>query len=286
MAPPRVALVTCGSHPELTEDDRPLLAELWSLGVEAAPAVWDDASADWKSFDAAVLRSPWDYHLSPAAFLAWLSRLEALGVPLWNPPGVVRANADKRYLKELEAAGVPVAPTAWVARGGKADLDALLSARGWTDAVVKPAVSAGAFRTSRVKPGEEGRRALEEVLAHSDAMVQPFLPEIAAEGEWSFVFLDGRFSHAVLKTVRAGDFRVQEEHGGRVRRAEPPPGLLVQARDALLACPGPTLYARIDGVRRDGSLLLVEAELTEPSLYLSLCPGAAGLFARLIKDRL
>lgn len=287
MAPPRAALVTCGSFPELTDDDRPLLAELWNLGVEASPAVWDDASVDWKGFDAAVIRSAWDYHLSPAAFHAWLSRLEALGVPLWNPASVVRANSDKSYLKELAAAGVPVVSTVWVARGGAADLDALLAARGWTDAVVKPAVSAGAFRTSRVKPGHEGgRRALEEVLAHSDAMVQPFLPEIAAEGEWSFVFLGGKFSHAALKTVRAGDFRVQEEHGGRARRAEPPSGLLIQARDALSACPGPTLYARIDGVSRAGSLLVVEAELTEPSLYLSLCPGAARRFAGLIKDRL
>lgn len=285
MPPPRVALVTCGTLPELTDDDRPLLAELWALGVEARPAVWDDAAVDWRSFDAAVLRSVWDYHLSPAAFHAWLSRLEALGVPLWNPAAVVRANADKAYLKELEAAGVSVVPTAWVDR--RIRLDDLLAERGWSDAVVKPVVSAGAFRTTRVALGHEGgQRALDEVLAHSGAMVQPFLPEIAAEGEWSFVFLGGKFSHAALKTPRAGDFRVQEDHGGRVRRAEPPPGLLIQARDALSACPGSTLYARVDGVRRGGSLLVVEAELTEPSLYLSLAPGAARRFAGLIKDAL
>lgn len=285
MSAQRVALITCGALRELTDDDRPLLAELWSLGVEAAPAVWDDASVDWKRFDAAVLRSAWDYHLSPAAFFAWLARVEALGLPLWNPPAVVRANADKSYLAELGAAGVVVAPTVRVERGGDASLPAILSGRGWTDAVVKPAVSAGAYRTTRVKAAG-GQAALDEVLAHSAALVQPYLPEIASEGEWSFVFLGGEFSHAVLKTPRHGDFRVQEEHGGRARAAVPPPGLLIQARDAVIAAPGPWLYARVDGVRRGAELIVLEVELIEPSLYLSLAPGAAKAFARAIKARL
>jgi len=287
MSPSRVALVTCGSLRELTDDDRPLLTELWTLGLEAEPAVWDDPSVDWRRYDAAVIRSAWDYHLSPAAFLAWLSRLEALGVAVWNPPAVLRANLDKSYLKELEAAGVGVVPTAWVDRGAGADLDEILAARGWDEAVVKPSVSAGAFRTSRVARGRpEGQAALEHVLAHSDAMIQPFLPEIASEGEWSFVFIGGEYSHAVLKTPRAGDFRVQQEHGGRTERREPPPGLLIQARDAAIAGPGPWLYGRVDGVRRGGDLLVVELELIEPFLFLSYAPGAAKSFAAAIKARL
>lgn len=283
----RVALVTCVAIRELTDDDRPLLVELWNLGIKAEPAVWDDPSVDWGSFDAAVIRSTWDYHLSPAAFSAWLARLEALGTKLWNPAPVVRANADKSYLKELAAAGVSVVPTAWVPSGAPARLDELLGSRGWTDAVVKPAISAGAFRTRRVRLGEPGGQdALDDARAHCDAMVQPFLPEIAAEGEWSFIFLGGEFSHAVLKTPRAGDFRVQEEHGGRTARREPPPGLLVQARDALLAASRPCLYARVDGVRRGSELIVIEVELIEPSLYLSLDPAAARRFAELIKEKI
>ncbi|MBI2384419.1 MAG: hypothetical protein HYV14_00240 [Elusimicrobia bacterium] len=286
MSPQRVALVTCGSIRELNDDDRPLLTELWSLGIEAEPAVWDDPSVDWKRYDAAVIRSAWDYHLTPAAFFSWLSRLESLGVAVWNPAPVIRANADKSYLKELEAAGVPVVPTAWVERGAGTRLDEVLEARGWDDAVVKPAVSAGAFRTSRVRRGSpDGQAALDHVLSHSAAMVQPFLPEIAEEGEWSFVFIGGAYSHAVLKTPRAGDFRVQEEHGGRTARREPPPGLLIQARDAAIAGPRPWLYARVDGVRRGGDLLVVELELIEPFLFLSYAPGAARKLAEAIKAR-
>ena len=130
MSSHRVALVTCGSLRELNDDDRPLLLELWNLGIAAEPAVWDDPSAAWGSYDAAVIRSAWDYHLTPAAFLAWLERLEALGVAIWNPAAVVRANADKSYLKELEAAGVGVVPTAWVKPGGGKNLDEILAARG------------------------------------------------------------------------------------------------------------------------------------------------------------
>lgn len=287
MSSSRVALVTCGSIPELNDDDRPLLSELWSLGIEAEPAVWDDPAVDWQRYDAAVIRSAWDYHLTPAAFLAWLARLEALGLPVWNPPAVVRANLDKAYLKELAAAGVTVAPTAWVEKGSRADLDELLAARGWDDAVVKPSVSASAYRTSRVRRGREGGQAsLDDVLAHSDAMIQPFLPEIESEGEWSFIFLGGEFSHAVLKSPRAGDFRVQQEHGGRAERREPPPGLLIQARDAAVAGPRPWLYARVDGVRRGGELLVIELELIEPLLFLSYAPGAAKRFAAAIKARL
>lgn len=287
MSPPRVALVTCGSIPELNDDDRPLLSALWRLGVEAEPAIWDDPAVGWESYDAAVIRSAWDYHLSPAAFLAWLARLEALGLPVWNPAPVVRANLDKAYLKELAAAGVAVTPTAWVAKGSRTDLDALLAARGWDDAVVKPSVSASAFRTSRIRRGREGgQAALDEVLAHADALVQPFLPEIESEGEWSFIFLGGEFSHAVLKSPRAGDFRVQQEHGGRAERREPPPGLLIQARDAAIAGPRPCLYARVDGVRRGGELLVIELELIEPFLFLSYAPGAAEKLAAAIKARL
>jgi glutathione synthase/RimK-type ligase-like ATP-grasp enzyme len=283
----RVALATYSALSELSDDDRLLLAELWTLGVEAEPAVWDDASVDWKRYDAVVIRSTWDYHLSPASFFAWLARLEALGVALWNPAPVVRANADKSYLKELEARGVSVVPTLWIEKGRPVKLDELLEARGWNDAVVKPVISGGAYRTSRVKRGDPaGQAALDDVLAHSNAMVQPFLAEIAAEGEWSFIFLGGEFSHAVLKTVRAGDFRVQEQHGGRTERREPPPALLAQAREAAIAGPAPWLYARVDGIRRGNELIVIELELIEPFLYLSHSPVAARTLAEAVKARL
>ena len=287
MSPPRLALVTCDSQRELTEDDRPLLGELWQRGIKAEPAVWDDPRVDWRVYNAVLIRSAWDYHLKIASFRAWLSRLDTLGVESWNPTEVVRANIDKSYLKKLETAGVSVVPTLWVPQGAGVNLENALAERGWAQAVVKPAVSAGAYRTAKVRRGDAGAQAvLDEVLVHSDAMVQPYMAEIAAEGEWSFVFLGGEFSHAVLKTPREGDFRVQVEHGGRAVGRPAPSELLTQAREAAIVAPGPWVYARVDGVRRGGELVVIEVELIEPVLYLSFAPSAAGQLAAAIADRL
>ena len=281
-----VALATCAEHPELPAGERSLLAALRALGMDAEPAVWDSPDVDWASFEGVVLRAAWDYHVKADAFRAWLGRMEAAGVPLWNPAPVVRGNMAKSYLRSLEAAGVTVVPTAWIERGDARSLDETLAGRGWTQAVVKPVVSASAFRTRRVVRGEPGgQEALEEVLAHSDAMVQPYLPEIAAEGEWSFIFLDGSFSHAVLKTPAPGDFRVQSEHGGAAERREPPPELLAQAAAAAALGAKGLLYARVDGVRRGRDLLLIELELIEPYLFLDEAPGAAARLAGSIAAR-
>lgn len=286
-SPRRVFLVTYSQAPGLSDDDRPLLDALWRRGVKGEPAVWDDPKVDWKAADLVVLRSTWDYFLKPAEFAAWVARLEAAGVPLANPAAVVRANWDKSYLKDLEAKGVSTVPTEWVAKGERRDLGALLASRGWTSAVVKPVVSGAAFLTKRVAAGEPGaQEALDEAAAHSGAMVQPYLAEIAAEGEWSFVFLGAAFSHAVLKSPARGDFRVQEAHGGKTKAVEAPAALLAQARAALDASPGPTLYARVDGVRRGGELCVVEVELIEPFLYLAHAPGSLERLADAVTARL
>ena len=229
--------------------ERSVLDELRRLGVDAEPAVWDSPDVDWGAFEGVVLRAVWDYHRKADAFRAWLARREAEGAALWNPAPVVRGNMVKSYLRALAGAGVPVVETEWVARGDARSLDEILAERGWDRAVVKPVVSASAFLTRRVARGEAGAdAALAEVLAHSDAMVQPYLPEIEDEGEWSFVFLDGEFSHAVVKTPARGDFRVQAEHGGAAARREPPPELRAQAertaisRMVVFMAPNPTFY--------------------------------------------
>jgi hypothetical protein len=276
----RVGLVTYRGAPALTDDDRLVAAELERRGVRAEPVVWDDTAVAWSGFDRLVLRSCWDYHLRLAEFLVWVEAREAERTPLWNPPGVVRWNAHKSYLRQLEQAGVPVLPTAWLPGGTDVDLSRLLAERAWTDAVVKPAVSASAYgtwRTSASRAREDQGR-LDELLGRGDALVQPFAPEVAEPGEWSLVFFAGGYSHAVLKTPAAGDFRVQSELGGRQQALEPAAALVSQARAVLDRVDGPWLYARVDGVARDGVLVLLELEMIEPHLFLAEHPLApAGL---------
>lgn len=276
----RVALVTCRKVPTLTDDDRLLPPALAARGAEAEAVSWDDPAVAWTRFDRLVLRSVWDYHLRPDTFDTWLAARGRDGVTMWNPAALVRWNAHKSYLSALARRGVATVETAWLARGSAGALGALMDARGWADVVVKPAVSASAYRTLRVaRTDADARQAdLDDILVEGDALVQPFAPEIAA-GEWSILFFGGAYSHAVRKRPAPEDFRVQEELGGRAETEEPDAGIVAQAAAALAAAPGRTAYARVDGIVRDGVLVLMELELIEPVLYLARHPEAAGRLA-------
>jgi hypothetical protein len=280
----RIAFVTHAGLPGLSKDDLLAVEELRRRGATVEPAVWDDPGVRWPLYDRVVLRSCWDYHLRPGEFLDWLDRMEREEIPLWNPAPVVRGNVDKAYLAGLAAAGIPVVPTAFLERGEAVDLGALLDERGWTDVVVKPSVSASAFHTLRLGRGEEAaaRAELEEMTAASRVLIQPFLPEVQTQGEWSLMFLLGEYSHAVLKRPGAGDFRVQAELGGSATPERPAAALIEQARAVVETIPGPWLYARVDGVEIGGTFTLMELELIEPSLFLATDPRAPARFAEAI----
>jgi len=285
----RIALATSAKLPTLNDDDRLLIPALAELGLGAVPAVWDSPDVCWEEFQGVLVRSCWDYHHRLEEFLAWVSRLERAGVRVWNPPAVLRWNGHKSYLRDLAARGVSIVPTRWLERGGQADLARLLRDARWRDAVVKPAVSAsahGTWRTSGETAAVDQRR-LDEQLRAGDVMVQPFMPEVVEPGEWSIVFLGGRVSHAVLKRpgAGAGDYRVQWEFGGSAAAMAPPDTLLADAEAVMAAVPGDLVYARVDGVERDGRLILMELELIEPHLFLAWDAGASGRLAAALGAR-
>ena len=281
----RVAFVTYAELPLLYDDDRLAAEALRSRGVEVEAVLWDSAEVRWEEFDAIVLRSCWEYHLRTREFLDWVASMESRAVPLWNPPGVVRANADKHYLKRLAAEGVRVAPTVWLEPGDDFDLASILERQGWSHAVVKPAVSMSAYRTWVTTPSRAARdeREVREMLARSGVLVQRFVPEVRTRGEWSFVFFMHEYSHAVLKMPKAGDFRVQRDFGGWWADSSPPRALVEQARQIVESVEGPLLYARVDGVETDAGLTLMELELIDPVLFLGRDAGAAGRFADAIE---
>lgn len=276
-----MALVTCSRIPDLTADDRLLAAALRARGAEASAVVWDAKGVGWPSFDRVVLRSVWDYHLRLPEFADWLDARTGDGSALVNAGPLVRWNLHKSYLDDLAAAGCAVIETVRVPRGRRTSLAALLRERGWPEAVVKPAVSASAYRTFRVaQPGAEAYEAeLTAILREGDALVQPLAPEILSAGEWSIVFVAGAFSHAVLKRGAAGEFRVQEELGGRATPGDPGAGVKAQAARILAAAPGRAAFARVDGIVREGGFVLMELELIEPVLYLGTDPRAAARLA-------
>jgi len=282
----RIALATSSKYSKLTDDDRLLIAPLAKLGIQAEAAVWDDAHTEWSPYAAVVLRSCWDYHLKPESFLRWISRLEAEGVSVFNSAPLVRWNADKVYLRALEAKGIHVVPTFW-ADDPRHNAQTPISLKdklrelGWQNAVIKPRVSATAHRTLLVSVADA-----EDAQSHFDdlrpgVMVQKFMKDVASEGEWSLIFFACQFSHAVLKKPRSGDFRVQNDFGGTSQVGEPPPNVLAAATRAVRAVDA-TVYARVDGVVEDGQFHLMELELIEPALFLADHPEAASRFAEAI----
>ena len=287
MSRARIAIATCADHSQLVPDDRPLLAALELRGIEAVPAVWDDGELKWERFDGCLIRSTWDYHEKHEAFLAW-ARGVTEQVPLFNSHELVAWNFEKGYLRELAAAGVPTIPTRWLERGDHHQLEALLTAEGWEEAVLKPAIDLGARNLRRVRVGDATDQvALEELLASHDVMVQPFLPSIEAEGELSLVYIGGRFSHAVRKLPRDGDFRVQPSWGGNVQAADAAPAEIAIGKLALARLPAQPLYARVDLVRGPaGESFLIELELIEPLLFFDQHPPAIEFMADAVTAQL
>jgi len=284
----RVALVTCEAFADLYEDDRLLVAAPAETGIPSVPAVWSDASIDWDSFDALIIRSPWDYFERAAEFRLWLDARIAGPVLLCNAPEILDWNFDKRYLQDLARAGVAIVPTICVAKNDTADIAALARARGWNEIVVKPAIGGSAYRTYRFHVEELHRYAADiaETLEDRGLLVQPFLTEIQSEGELSLLFFDGVFSHAVCKRPKTGDYRVQFQFGGTDESVRVSDELIAQARVCIAHAPALPVYARVDGVVKEGTFLLMELEIFEPLMFLSHHPEAPARFARAIEKRL
>jgi len=277
-ARPRVALATAATWPDLDHDGPALLAALDRVGVDAAPAVWDDPAVDWSAYDLAVVRSTWDYVPRCAEFLAWAASVPRLA----NPADVLAWNTDKRYLDELAAAGVPVVPTTFVAPGEALHVPPY-------EHVVKPTVSASAGHTVRFAAGEDSTAHATALLeAGRTVMVQPYQAAIDVAGETSLCCFRGGFSHALRKApvLVPG---LADPNAVAVTPTQATPAQLAVAQAALAAVPfpGPMLYARVDLVPgADGSPVLMELELAEPGLYLDRSAGAADRFAAAVRSSL
>lgn len=249
------------------------------FSVEARP--WNDAG-DLAGFDLVMPLVAWGYHQDPERWHALLDRMERDRLPVLNPVPLLRWNSDKRYLAELGAKGIATIPTRLVEQ---LDADALADARSefGDDVVIKPPVSAAADGTYLLRSGE----GLPETARGRAMMVQPFLRSVSEEGEYSILLFGGRFSHAIVKRPKAGDYRVQPHLGGTEVRCEAPAGSIELARAALAAAPAEAVYARVDMVRNnEGELAIIELELIEPSLWLQHADDGGQSFVDAIKTAL
>jgi glutathione synthase/RimK-type ligase-like ATP-grasp enzyme len=283
-APYTIAFVTCAELLDLDPDDQHAVAALADRGVAVQAVAWDDPLADWSSYDLVVLRSPWDYTERHEQFTAWALTVQHLV----NPATVVEWNIDKRYLAELAAAGIPVTPTTFVAPS-----DSWQPPAGDGEYVIKPSVSAGSRDTGRYGPASAA-----EAVAHMRrlqrdgrlVMVQPYLSAVDSHGETALLYFDGVFSHA----IRKGPLLDGPDSGleGLYKQEDITPRTATAAElavgDAVVkTLPAGLLYARVDLIPdRDGNPLLLELELTEPSLFFGYAENAASRYADAILTRL
>ncbi|MBM4777357.1 MAG: hypothetical protein GQE15_06600 [Archangiaceae bacterium] len=283
----RLGFFTASFLNGLYVDDQAAAVELERRGCSVTPLVWNEPF-DPRSFDALVMRNPWDWYKHRPAFRAFLHGLHEVGTPVFNPPAMLERYADKTYFRHLDALGVPTVPTEFFTPARLDEVPAVLSRRGWSRAVLKPSFTANAYGAQRFE-ATTVEAVVAEAKQHpvdSEWMLQPYVDGIERDGEWSLVFFSGRFSHAVRKQPKAGDYRVQPDHGGQSLLSEPPSLVVEAATRIVLTAVPEALYARVDGVTFDGAFRVMELEVVEPELFFRLHPLAAARFADALLEKL
>ncbi len=268
--------------PDYFEDPAPHCQALEAaFGFVPEYRAWTDPG-DLRAFDLVLPLIAWGYQKEPAKWYALLAALETAHVKIANPVSILRWNSDKAYLIKLADKGVAVVPTLMAQQ---LDSEALAMAAehfGTANLIIKPPISGGAFGTYRMNQGDP----IPADVAGSRMMIQPFMPAIATEGEYSLFYFDGEYSHAILKRPAAGDFRVQDYLGGTEAAAIPPDDAVTLAEAALNAAPAKCLYARVDMLRdANGVMRLMELELIEPSLFLQYAGDKGAMFARAVQKK-
>lgn len=270
----KIGLLTCQNWAGAYEGEVSLAAEI-DKKFEVDVLVWNDPSVNWANYDCLIFRTIWDYFEFPKEFAAWLNVLENLNIKTLNPLSIIKRNQHKFYLRDLEQQGVDIIPTVFIAKNTGLDLS-FLKENNWERAVIKPAVSAGSYLTKLFSQNEiaETEAEYKSIAQERDLLVQPFMPEIQEMGEISLLFFQGHFSHSVLKKPVNDDFRVQSQFGGQYQIYLPDESVIKTAENIIKTFGGELLYARVDGILKDGKFLLMELELIEPDLYFSYAPDA------------
>lgn len=275
----KIALLSCDSLEGFVCYDDMLIDPFRKAGYDAEAVSWR-ANVDWSAFESVIVRSTWDYQDDPDAFLKVLKSIEDSGTRLENSLQLMMWNLDKRYLNDLRERGVNIIPCVFGRDYCRQTANKIFADYNCEEIIIKPTVSANSddtFRLTKEKLSQiEGE--LEKLFTGRFHMYQPFVPSVVEKGEYSLFYFNGEFSHAILKTPKAGDFRVQEEHGGHLQSVEIGEGLEQSGRRVIEAVSPAPLYARVDLVEYLGEFALMEIELIEPSLYFNLDERAATRF--------
>ena len=272
----------------ILDDDTHLASSLLKYEINTIRIDWADPSFDLKSVDAAVFRTTWDYFEKIDSFLVWLEKT-ASTVPLFNTFELIKWNLDKHYLLDLGKRGVNVPHTLVKEINETVSLSNFLKNANCEVGIVKPTISGAAWNTYRFSKTnlEEVENKTNALLKERAMMIQPFQKSVTVNGELSLMLFGGRYTHAVKKVPKPGDFRVQDDHGGKVFLHEATKEEIQFAEKAVYACSTLPVYARVDIVRDNfGNLSLMELELIEPELFFRFYPKSAEVFAEELAKRI
>lgn len=267
-------------------EDQLIIEALEAKGLKVHRTNWDNPDFDWSSTEYVLFRAIWDYFDRFPEFSKWLKETSKK-TKMINPSEQIVWNMDKHYLKNLEDNGVNIVKTDFVEIGDNRSLKQTIADTGWEHVILKPAVSGGARHTYKIKPGESDQHeAIFKILIKEEAMLlQPFQKNIMEKGEVSFMVFGGEYSHAVLKKAKAGDFRVQDDHGGTVHDYEASPEEIVFVQNVMAQCNTIPVYGRVDVTwDNDDKLALVELEIIEPELWFRESVHAAKMLANAVVD--
>lgn len=281
----KIAYISCVNLPEPDFDEQPLVQALIEAGHSCDVVAWDDPELDLTPYDAVLVRATWNYAQNLDAFRAWVANTSKQ-TTLINPAGTIEWNLHKGYLRELEAAGIPIIPTMFYDRATTASISDVCSSRGWECIVIKPTVSAGSWGTRAFDLGSgeaaEAQSFFDEMITQRDMMIQQYIPGVDTVGETSLIVIDGQLTHAIEKRPRFHD--QDEEVYLRDSISDEMRDIAIRVIEAANR---DHLYARVDVFPdEDGSLMLSELEMLEPSLFFPHFPDAVGVFVRGMEKRL
>ena len=278
----KIAIASCQKLPSFEKDDRFLFAALEKEGIEAHIHPWD-ADVDWSLYDICLIRTTWDYVPRWNEFIRW-ARTVSHSTLLINSPEIINWNVNKLYLRELSQKGVPIAPTIWCTE--EIDIQKNLIEKGWNRGFLKPVIGACASDTLRfsIEEAAHAQEFLQQNLKRHPMILQPYIKTVEEEGEYSTFYFGDTCTHFVQKVPPKGDYRVQDDFGAQDFAIKAIPELQQLAQQALQHIPYPWLYARIDALRMsDGTWVLNELEMIEPSLFFRHAPDAAQILVQQMK---
>ena len=262
---------------DILKEDEYVMSACRDQGLKVDRKSWDDPDFDWSTTRAVIFRTTWDYFDRFGEFESWLKQIKSVTTFI-NPQELIFWNVDKRYLKDVAKAGIHIVPSHFVERGSLERLSEVADRNNWKELVIKPTISATAKDTFRILPDQidSSQPLFERLCQQHTMMVQPFLHRVLDEGELSLIVIDGEVTHAVKKRAKPGDYRVQNDFGGSIELYEPAAEEVEFAQKAVLSCPTPPVYARVDLMKdNEGAWALGEMELIEPELWFRLHPQAA-----------